>query len=66
MCVGLVEMGSLCHPHASKGIKMASRGGKRCPKAKKLVVFDSKIEEVDATTAPAAAGQGPQDVARTS
>ena len=62
MCVRLVEMGSLCHPQASKGIKMAPHSGKCCPTAKELVACDSEIEEVGATAAPATAGVEPQDV----
>ena len=62
MCVGLLEMGSLCHPQASKGIKTAPCGGKRRPAAKELVASDSEIEEVGATTAPIAAGWEYQDV----
>ena len=46
MCVGLVEIGPLGHPRASKGIKMAPRGGKRYPAAKEPVAPDNKIKEV--------------------
>ena len=61
-CVGLVEMGSLCHPQASKGIKMAPRGVKRCHATKEPIASDSDIEEVGATAAAAAAAHEPQDL----
>ena len=41
---------------------MAPHGGKCCSAPKELVASDSNIEEVGATTAPAAAGHEPQDI----
>ena len=59
-CAGLVEMGSLCHPHASKWHPMVVSGALR-DRPKEPVAPDGEIEEVGGETGEVA-GQEPQDV----